>query len=81
MSLLQEMQQYGLADCKFNRKLILLNHFVAVFNEQQQIEDDEPHIITIEQAETDGHFLYWLNVWSDDYLRSKLLGYLTENNA
>ena len=64
-----------------NRKQILLKHYVAVFNEQQQIEDDEPHTITIKQAETDGHFLYWLSVWNDDYLRFKLLGYLTANNA
>lgn len=61
-----------------NRKEILLKHFVAVFNEQQEIEGNEPHIITTEQAKTDNHFLYWLNVWSDDYLRFKLLGYLTQ---
>jgi len=60
-----------------NREQILLQHYVAVFNEQQVMEDDEPHTVTIDQARSDGHFLYWLHTWSDDYLRSKLLTMLT----
>lgn len=61
-----------------NRKEILLRHFVAVFNEQQAIEDDEPHLITLDQAESDGHFLHWLYVWSDDTPRAKLYQMLTK---
>lgn len=60
-----------------NRKEILLRHFVAVFNEQQEMEDDEPHLITPDQAASDGHFIYWLHNWSDDPLRAKLHQLLT----
>ena len=59
-----------------NRKEILLRHFVAVFNDQQ-LDDDEPHLITPDTAESDGHFLYWLHVWSDDPPRAKLYQMLT----
>jgi hypothetical protein len=60
-----------------NREQILLRHYVAAFNEQQTLEDENPHTITVDQAKSDAHFLYWLHIWSDDYLRSKLLTILT----
>ena len=49
MSLLQEMETHGLADCEFNRRLWkndrrikrLLNIYLPVFNDHQEIERDE----------------------------------------
>jgi hypothetical protein len=55
----------------FNKKSILLNHFVAVYNDQQ--EDLSEKTISTIKAETDYGFRYWLLVWSDDPLRAKLL--------
>lgn len=76
MSLLQEMETHGLADCDFNRTLIkndrrikrLLNIYLPVFNDHQEIERDEHEQtkpLTAEQAQTDGDFIYWCSLWDD----------------
>ena len=76
MSLLQEIETHGLADCEFNRTLIkndrrikrLLNIYLPVFNDQQEIERDEyeqTEPLTAEQAQIDGDFIYWCGLWDD----------------
>ena len=76
MSLLQEMETHGLADCEFNRRLWkndrrikrLLNIYLPVFNDQQEIERDEheqTEPLTAEQAQIDGDFIYWCSLWDD----------------
>jgi hypothetical protein len=76
MSLLQEMETHGLADCEFNRTLIkndrrikrLLNIYLPVFNDHQEIERDESEQtepLTAEQAQIDGDFIYWCSLWDD----------------
>jgi len=54
----------------FNRKNILLRHYVNVYNDQQIDFGDKT--ISINQAKTNCGFLYWLNQWRDDPLRDKL---------
>jgi len=61
----------------FNKKTILLDYFVAVYNNQQ--EDLSEKTLTTKQAETDYGFRYWLHVWGDDPLRAKLLYMLKPN--
>ena len=76
MSLLQEIEKYGLADCEFNRKLWknetrikrLLDIFVPVFNDHQEIERDEyeqTEPLTAAQARIDVDFIYWCSLWDD----------------
>ena len=76
MSLLQEMETHGLADCEFNRTLIkndrrikrLLDIYLPVFNDHQEIERDEyeqTEPLTAEQAQIDGDFIYWCSLWDD----------------
>ena len=76
MSLLQEMETHGLADCEFNRRLWkndrrikrLLDIYLPVFNDHQEIERDEyeqTEPLTAEQAQTDGDFIYWCSLWDD----------------
>jgi hypothetical protein len=75
MSLLQEMEHFGLADCEFNRQLIrnkrrinrLMAIYLPVFNDQFE---DEP--LTSEQAQKDGFFYYWLREWGDMDRRGEL---------
>lgn len=54
----------------FNRKNILLNHYLSVYNDQQFDLDEK--IISKKDAIKDSGFLYWLNEWRDDPLRDKL---------
>ena len=76
MSLLQEMETHGLADCEFNRRLWkndrrikrLLDIYLPVFNDHQEIERDEyeqTEPLTAEQAQIDGDFIYWCSLWND----------------
>jgi hypothetical protein len=74
MSLLQEMETHGLADCDFNRTLIkrrikrLLDIYLPVFNDYQEIERDEyeqTEPLTAEQAQINGFFIYWCSLWDD----------------
>lgn len=76
MSLLQEIEKHGLADCNFNRTLLknnrrikrLLDIFLPVFNDHQEIERDEheqTEPLTAEQAQIDGDFIYWCSLWDD----------------
>jgi hypothetical protein len=76
MSLLQEIEKFGLADCKFNRRLWkndrrikrLLDIYLPVFNDHQEIERDEyeqTEPLTAEQAQIDGDFIYWCSLWDD----------------
>ena len=76
MSLLQEIEKFGLADCEFNRRLWkndrrikrLLNIYLPVFNDHQEIERDEheqTEPLTAEQAQIDGDFIYWCSLWND----------------
>ena len=76
MSLLQEMETHGLADCEFNRRLWkndrrikrLLDIYLPVFNDHQEIERDEyeqTEPLTAEQAQIDGDFIYWCSLWDD----------------
>jgi len=76
MSLLQEIETRGLADCEFNRRLWkndrrikrLLNIYLPVFNDHQEIERDEyeqTEPLTAEQAQIDGDFIYWCGLWDD----------------
>jgi hypothetical protein len=54
----------------FNRKNILLNYYVSVYNDQQIDQNEE--IISTNNASKDCDFLYWLNEWRDDPMRDKL---------
>ena len=76
MSLLQEMETHGLANCEFNRTLLkndrrikrLLDIYLPVFNDHQEIERDEheqTEPLTAEQAQIDGDFIYWCSLWDD----------------
>lgn len=76
MSLLQEIETHGLADCEFNRTLLkndrrikrLLDIYLPVFNDHQEIERDEheqTEPLTAEQAQIDGDFIYWCGLWDD----------------
>jgi hypothetical protein len=76
MSLLQEIETHGLADCEFNHTLIkndrrikrLLDIYLPVFNDHQEIERDEyeqTEPLTAEQAQIDGDFIYWCSLWDD----------------
>lgn len=76
MSLLQEIETHGLADCEFNRRLLknnrrikrLLDIYLPVFNDHQEIERDEyeqTEPLTAEQAQIDGDFIYWCSLWDD----------------
>jgi len=73
MSLLQEMETHGLADCEFNRTLIkndrrikrLLDIYLPVFNDHQTIEGDDCTPLTAEQAQINGFFIYWCSLWED----------------
>jgi hypothetical protein len=76
MSLLQEIETHGLADCEFNRRLWkndrrikrLLDIYLPVFNDHQEIERDEyeqTEPLTAEQAQIDGDFIYWCSLWDD----------------
>ena len=80
MSLLQEMEKFGLADCEFNRQLIkqerriqrLMAVCLPVFNDHQRIEGDHDLVMNAEQAEKSPFFLHWLGVWSDVGRRGEL---------
>lgn len=76
MSLLQEIETHGLADCNFNRRLLknnrrikrLLDIYLPLFNDQQEIERDgheQTEPLTAEQAQIDGDFIYWCSLWHD----------------
>jgi hypothetical protein len=54
----------------FNRKDILLAHYLPAFNEQ--MADDDWQDMTAAQAERSALFHHWLREWSDDS-RGKLL--------
>jgi hypothetical protein len=74
MSLLQEMEKFGLADCAFNRAILanngrflyLLDLWVSVYNEHQTIEGDDDLCLTPQAAIDSPDFLYWCNVWNED---------------
>jgi hypothetical protein len=80
MSLLQEMEKFGLADCAFNRQLIrnerrltrLINIYLPVFNDQQEHEGDLDMCLTKEQATKSFHFWYWCETWGDSGRRGEL---------
>ena len=82
MSLLQEMEKFGLADCEFNRQLIrnerrinrLMSIYLPVFNDQFE---DEYEPLTSEQAQKDGYFYYWLREWGDMDRRGELYDLLS----
>lgn len=57
----------------FNRKDILLAHYLPAFNEQ--MSDDDWQDMTAAQAEHSALFKHWLREWSDDS-RGKLLDIL-----
>ena len=44
----------------------LMAEYLPVFNDHQIIEDDEECCLTLEEAKTSEHFLYWCEVWGDD---------------
>ena len=86
MSLLQEMEKFGLADCEFNRQLIrnerrinrLMAIYLPVFNDLFQDEyGDEYEPLTSEQAQKDGFFYYWLREWGDMDRRGELYDLLS----
>ena len=51
---------------EMDRAQALLDQFVAVYNDHQDIEGDDFTPLTNETAPQNGHFLHWLRVWSDD---------------
>jgi hypothetical protein len=51
MSLLQEMETHGLADCEFNRKLINCTLVVRAYNQFGEWMDDIGYFETKESAE------------------------------
>lgn len=51
---------------EMDRTQALLDQFVAVYNDQQDFEEDDFIPLTNETAPQNYHFLYWLWVWSDD---------------
>ena len=51
MSLLQEMEQFGLADCEFNRKLINCTLVVRAYNQFGEWMDDLGYFKTYAAAE------------------------------
>jgi len=80
MSLLQEIEKFGLADCEFNRRLWkndrrikrLINIHLPNFNAQEEdfwdsdYEGEGDYIpLTAEQAQIDGDFIYWCSLWDD----------------
>ena len=73
MSLLQEIETYGLADCEFNRQLIkidrrinrLLKIYLPVFNDHQTIEGDYCKPLNESQARESGFFIHWCGLWDD----------------
>ncbi len=91
MSLLQEMETHGLADCEFNRRLTridrLINLHLPNFNMQQEDEfykdyeenDSIYEPLTAEQAKTDEYFNYWCSQWDDS--RSELFYLLKKINS
>jgi hypothetical protein len=91
MSLLHEMEQFGLADCEFNRRLTrihrLINLHLPNFNMQQEdefykdyLDDDSTYEpITAEQAKKDEYFIYWCSQWDDS--RSELFYLLKKINS
>jgi hypothetical protein len=72
MSLLQEIEQHGLADCEFNRKNTLLTYWLFVFNEQMSDGDDGWEELDFDDAPSNLHFRHWLATWKEDS-RGKLL--------
>jgi len=86
MSLLQEMETHGLADCEFNRQLIkrerrikrLMAVILPVFNDHQEIEKDYDLMMDAEQAEKSSYFLQWLEIWSDVGKRGELADLLRD---
>jgi hypothetical protein len=78
MSLLQEMESHGLADCEYNRKLLksdarikrLINIHLPNFNAQMEDDWETQHNtdyipLTAEQARDSGDFIYWCSLWDD----------------
>jgi len=80
MSLLQEMETHGLADCEFNRTLLkndrrikrLINIHLPNFNAQEEdfwdsdYEGEGDYIqLTAEQAQDSGDFIHWCSLWDD----------------
>jgi hypothetical protein len=86
MSLLQEMQHFGLADCESNRHLIhkerrikrLIATILPVFNDHQEIEGDYDLVMNAERAEKSAYFLHWLEIWSDIGRRGELANLIKE---
>jgi hypothetical protein len=80
MSLLQEIEKYGLADCEFNWQLIrnerrinrLISIYLPVFNDHQELEGDYDLIMDSNRAQNSAYFLYWLDTWSDEGRRGEL---------
>jgi hypothetical protein len=54
----------------------LLDFYLPVFNEQQEIEGDDDMVLTKQQALNSSHFRHWLREWSDDD-RGALLEHLS----
>lgn len=80
MSLLQEIEIFGLADCEFNRQLSkidrrinrLLKIYLPVFNDHlwafvfcETIEGDFCEPLNEEQARESGFFIHWCGLWDD----------------
>ena len=51
---------------EMDRTQALLDQFVAVYNDHQEIEEDDFTPLTSETAPQNGRFLHWLREWSDD---------------
>lgn len=51
---------------EIDRTQALLDQFVAVYNDHQDIEEDDFIPLTNETAPQNGDFLHWLREWSDD---------------
>jgi hypothetical protein len=77
MSLLQEIEQHGLADCVFNRKNTLLTYWLFVFNEQMSNGDDDWQELDFDDAPSNLHFRLWLATWGEDS-RGKLLNLILD---
>ena len=51
---------------EMDRTQALLDQFIAVYNDHQEVEEDDFVPLTNETAPESGDFLHWLREWSDD---------------
>lgn len=84
MSLLQEMEKFGLADCEFNRQLIhnerRLNRLMSIYLPVFKDHYAELEHLTETEAQSHTLFLYWLNEWSDMDRRGELFSLILSFN-